>query len=189
MFAFPFRLFLFNFPLFTTRFPFSFLGLAASALLPWLIRLASIYAKGAAVLMHMTRQRWRNAPGASFVASSCSMYLSPSPTLLCLCLLLLPLSLSVLVVVFVLARLSICKWCISGEKMLLMIYLHLALIYANVSLFPIVGLPDCLPPCLPLSLSLSLFAACFLWEFVISVSFRLGFFQFFMHARKLLWHF
>lgn len=107
----------------------------------------------------------------------------------CACSFSLSLSLSVLVVVFVLARLSICKWCISGEKMLLMIYLHLALIYANVSLFPIVGLPDCLPPCLPPSLSLPLFAACFLWEFVISVSFRLGFFQFFMHARKLLWHF
>lgn len=30
---------------------------------------------------------------------------------------------------------SICKWCISGREMLLMIYLHLALIYANVSLF------------------------------------------------------
>lgn len=96
----------------------------------------------------------------------------------CACSFSLSLSLSVLVVVFVLARLSICKWCISGEKMLLMIYLHLALIYANVSLFPIVWLPDCLPPCLPPSLSLPLFAACFLWEFVISVSFRLGFFNF-----------
>jgi len=33
---------------------------------------------------------------------------------------------------------SICKWCISGREMLLMIYLHLALIYANVffPLFP-----------------------------------------------------
>lgn len=85
--------------------------------------------------------------------------------------------------VFVLARLSICKWCISGEKMLLMIYLHLALIYANVSLSPIVWLPACLPPLL---LSLP-FSAAFLWEFVISV--RVSFFQFFMHARKLLWHF
>lgn len=124
------------FPLFSTLFhssslsstPLSPLGLAASALLPWLIRLASIYAKGAAVLMHVTRERARLwclllcCKQLQHVSPSLfhTPVPAPSPT------------------VFVLARLSICKWCISGEKMLLMIYLHLALIYANVSLSPIV---------------------------------------------------
>jgi len=36
------------------------------------------------------------------------------------------------VCVYLRRRVSICKWCISGREMLLMIYLHLALIYANV---------------------------------------------------------
>lgn len=82
-------------------------------------------------------------------------------------------------------RLSICKWCISGEKMLLMIYLHLALIYANVSLSPIVWIAACLPACLSSSfplptshflfLALSLLPAFFPKRFIISF---FGFFNF-----------
>jgi len=58
-------------------------------------------------------------------------------------------------------RLSICKWCISGEEMLLMIYLHLALIYANVSFsvfvsfffFLFLFVPACFPCLLNLTVN------------------------------------
>lgn len=72
---------------------------------------------------------WRKCRlhSCSYLASELSFCL-----VLCLWLVSRPIPIPIPIRIRIRRRVSICKWCISGREMLLMIYLHLALIYANV---------------------------------------------------------